>query len=98
MPPMPAMPTWSAPPALAPGEFGRFGNLRYSGRLRDIVNIEARGPGGVNVNEVGDSLVVVTSGDLSVRVALRQGGVGRAYAAPIPPPLSWIPSMRRKRW
>ena len=45
--------------------------LRYSGRLADLVNVEARSPGPVSVSEEGDSLIVVTAGDVVVRVAKR---------------------------
>jgi hypothetical protein len=52
------------------------GGLRYSGRLGSTV-IEARRPGGVDVLETGDSEVVLTGGDLSVRVALEPGATAR---------------------
>jgi len=45
--------------------------LRYSGRIGDLVNVEARAPGPVNVSEEGDSLIVVTAGDVVVRVTRR---------------------------
>jgi len=48
--------------------------LRYSGRLGDLVNVEARGPGAVNVSEVADSLIVVTAGSYVVRIARRAPG------------------------
>ncbi|MGD0485434.1 MAG: PDZ domain-containing protein [Gemmatimonadales bacterium] len=57
------------------------GGLRYSGRLGSTV-IEARRPGGVDVLETGDSEVVLTGGDLSVRVALEPGAVVRVRPAP----------------
>ena len=56
------------------------GSLRYAGRLGEAV-IEARRPGRVTVVETGDSEVVLTGGDLSVRVALSAPVVvGRAAA------------------
>jgi len=51
--------------------------LRYSGRLKDVVNVEVRGLGAPSVNEVGDSLIVVTAGGAEVKVALRAAGVRR---------------------
>jgi len=45
--------------------------LRYSGRIGDLVNVEARAPGPVNVSEEGDSLIVVTAGDVVVKVTRR---------------------------
>ena len=74
-PAMPAQPAEPPEPALAPEApspyrwHRSFGPLRYTGRLGDVV-IEARGPGGVTTTE-SDSEVVVTAGDLSVRLALR---------------------------
>jgi hypothetical protein len=70
-------PTAPAPPeapVVSPGVpappyvVARGGSLRYSGRLGEAV-IEARRPGRVTVVETGDSEVVLTGGDLSVRVA-----------------------------
>jgi len=63
--PTPALrgPAWAVSPP---------GGLRYSGRLGSTL-IEARRPGGVNVIETGDSEVVLTGGDLSVRIALEPG-------------------------
>ncbi len=69
-PAMPAAPAIAAMPPMSYREHRRFGPLRYTGRLGDVV-IEARGPGEVTATEVSDSEVVVTSGDLSVRLALR---------------------------
>jgi len=48
--------------------------LRYSGRVGNTV-VEARRPGGVSVIETGDSEVVLTGGDLTVRVAVEPGRV-----------------------
>jgi hypothetical protein len=48
--------------------------LRYSGRLGNTI-VEARRPGGVSVVETGDSEVVLTGGDLTVRVAVEAGRV-----------------------
>jgi len=56
------------------------GGLRYSGRLGSTV-IEARRPGGVDVLETGDSEVVLTGGDLSVRIALEPGSSWRVHPA-----------------
>ena len=74
-PPMPAMPPMSY------REHRGFGPLRYTGRLGDVI-IEARGPGGVTSTEVSDSEVVITSGDLSVRLALRPRATPRPARAP----------------
>jgi len=87
---LPAEPAMPAAPAIAPmppmsyREHRRFGPLRYTGRLGDVV-IEARGPGGVTATEVSDSEVVITSGDLSVRLALLPRAAPRA-AEPAPAP------------
>jgi hypothetical protein len=72
VPPVAAMPAWAppAPPATAYAWHRESGPLRYSGRLGDVI-IEARGRGRVTATEVSDSEVVVTSGDVSVRLALR---------------------------
>ena len=51
-----------------------LGGLRYSGRVGNTV-VEARRPGGVNVVETGDSEVVLTGGDLTVRIAVEPGRV-----------------------
>ncbi len=87
-PAAPAPPVEGVPaPAPAPlppmsyREHRGFGPLRHSGRLGDVI-IEARGPGGVTATEVSDSEVVVTSGDLSVRLAIRP----RSPAKPAPRP------------
>ncbi|HXY18694.1 MAG TPA: PDZ domain-containing protein [Gemmatimonadales bacterium] len=69
-PPMPAEAPMPPSPPISYREHRGFGPLRYTGRLGDVV-IEARGPGSVTATEVSDSEVVVTSGDLSVRLALR---------------------------
>ena len=80
----PALPT---PPAPAPApvapmmgyapvaplnyaEHRAFGALRYAGQLGDVV-IEARSPWAATATEVSDSEVVVTSRDMSVRIAIR---------------------------
>jgi len=73
-PPQPASPAIPAPPPpvavpVAPMPAGR---LRYSGRVGNTT-VEARRQGGVNVEERGDSEVVVTGGDLQVRIALERG-------------------------
>jgi len=88
---LPAEPAMPAAPAIAPTppmtyrEHRRFGPLRYTGRLGDVV-IEARGPGGVTATEVSDSEVVVTSGDLSVRLALRPRATPKPARAPVARP------------
>lgn len=51
--------------------------LRYSGRLKDLANIEVRSLAPANVNEVGDSLIVVTVSGVEVKVALRAAAVRR---------------------
>jgi len=75
-PPTAVMPSL-APPAPPPPTVWAWhresGPLRYSGRLGDVI-IEARGRGLVTATEVSDSEVVVTSGDVSVRLALRPRG------------------------
>jgi hypothetical protein len=86
MPPraVPAIPSPRAQPAPpAPGMMPQVGDaspLRYSGRLGSAV-IEARRPGGVDVMETGDSEVVLTGGDLLVRIALEPGGGVRVRPA-----------------
>jgi hypothetical protein len=71
----PMAPTPPTPPvaALAPLPPERLTSapLRYSGRLAEVVNIEARAPGRVSVDELGDSAVVVTAGSARVSVTLR---------------------------
>jgi PDZ domain len=77
LPPAAAAP--AAPPAapvapIPPESWNReAGPLRFSGRLGDVV-IEARGAGAVATTVVSDSEVVVTSHDVSVRIALRPKG------------------------
>lgn len=87
--PMPAMPAQPAEPATPPPvsyrEHRGFGPLRYTGRLGDVV-IEARGPGGVTATEVSDNEVVITSGDLSVRLALLPRAAPRAEPPPAQTP------------
>jgi PDZ domain len=86
VPPVPAMaPALAEPPA--PPAYGwsrASGRLRYSGRLGDVT-IEARGPGEVTATE-SDSEVVVSAGDLSVRLALRPRTPPPAPPAPARPP------------
>ena len=88
---VPAAPAAPAAPAIAPTppmsyrEHRRFGPLRYTGRLGDVV-IEARGPGGVTATEVSDNEVVITSGDLSVRLALLPRAAPRAEPPPAQTP------------
>lgn len=90
MPAEPAEPAETPEPALVPAppmpyrEHRGFGPLRYTGRLGDVV-IEARGPGGVTATEVSDREVVITSGDLSVRLALRPADTPKAAPTPRPP-------------
>ena len=68
-------------------EHRAFGPLRYSGQIGDVV-IEARSPFAATATEISDSEVVVTSRDLSVRVAVRPRPTPapRAEAAPKPAP------------
>ena len=89
LPPVAAMPAL-APPPRPPTAYAwhrESGPLRYSGRLGDVI-IEARGRGGVTATEVSDSEVVVTSGDVSVRLALRPRATPKAAprARPARPP------------
>jgi hypothetical protein len=49
---------------------GRVYPLRYSRDLRATARIEARAPGPVNVNEVGDSLITVTANGVEVKIQL----------------------------
>ena len=85
----PAAPVAPIPPRAWHREAGP---LRYSGRLGDVT-IEARGSGAVTTTEVSDSEVVVTSRDVSVRIALRPREAAprpapapRPSAAPTPTP------------
>lgn len=81
MPPQPAAAAHPPQPAQAPQVWapavptpmtpGVVYPLRYSNRLRNIVNVEARAPGPVNVTEVGDSLIVLSMGGYEVKVQLR---------------------------
>jgi len=64
-------------------EHRAFGPLRYSGQLGDVV-IEARSPFAATATEVSDSEVVVTSRDLSVRIAIRPRATPTPRAAPAP--------------
>jgi PDZ domain len=66
--PVAAAPPPPAPPTAADWERDA-GPLRYSGSLGDVT-IEARAAGAVTTTEVSDSEVVVTSHDLSVRIAI----------------------------
>jgi PDZ domain-containing protein len=68
-------------PPIPPGSWHRdAGPVRYSGRLGDVI-IEARGNGAVTTTEASDSVVVVTSRDVSVRIALRPARTPRPRAA-----------------
>lgn len=76
MAPMASMATTPPTPPVAavaplPPERLTSAPLRYSGRLAEVVNIEARAPGRVSVDELGDSAVVVTAGGARVTVTLR---------------------------
>ena len=86
--PTPAPP--AAPPAWAPTprawSVAPSAGLRYSGRLGSTL-IEARRPGGVDVIETGDSQVVLTGGDLSVRITFAPGEALRLR--PSTSPTSW---------
>ncbi len=70
----PAPPAAAAAP-IAPGHrwlAGSSAALRYSGRLGNTL-IEARRPGAVEVIELEDSELVLSGGDLSVRIRLAPG-------------------------
>ena len=69
----PSMPTPPVAVAIAPGRLmaGPF-PLRYSGRLKDVANVEVRSVGAPQISEVGDSLIVVTATGVEVKVQLRQ--------------------------
>ncbi len=60
--------------------------LRYSGRLGELVNVEARAPGAVNVSEIGDSVIVVTAGDVVVRITQRPAAMPAVAPAQAPAP------------
>lgn len=76
----PTAPTAPTPPTPPYTLFrGSGGLLRYSGRLGDAI-VEARARGPVNTDVIGDSEVVVSAGDLSVRVALRPRGRAPGYS------------------
>lgn len=79
LPTVPQPPMVFAPGAPAPSAGTTPARLRYSGRLGNTT-IEARRPGGVNVTETRDSVVVLTGGDLTVRIALEGARftIGRA--------------------
>jgi hypothetical protein len=62
-----------------------FGALRYTGQLGDVV-IEARSPWAATATEVSDSEVVVTSRDLSVRIAIRPRALPTPRPTPAPKP------------
>lgn len=84
VPPAPPQPPFVVSPGVAPAppRVASIAGLRYSGRLGNTV-VEARRPGGVSVVETGDSEVVLTGGDLTVRVAVEPGRVtfGRGSSA-----------------
>ena len=81
----PAAPLAPMPP-LTYREHRAFGPLRYTGQLGDVV-IEARSPWAATATEVSDSEVVVTSRDLSVRIAIHpRQPTPRAAPAPKPAP------------
>ncbi|HEY2806422.1 MAG TPA: PDZ domain-containing protein [Gemmatimonadales bacterium] len=66
MPPMP--PGYAGRGVTMTGPFP----LRYSGRLKDVANVEVRSIGAPSISEVGDSLIVVTVNGAEVKVQLRQ--------------------------
>ena len=75
VPPAPLPPPYGAFPGVAaPPRVRSIAGLRYSGRVGNTL-VEARRPGGVNVVETGDSEVVLTGGDLTVRIAVEPGRV-----------------------
>ena len=80
MAPMPPMPALAPVAPLSYREQRAFGPLRYSGQIGDVV-IEVRSPYAPATQE-SDSEVVVTSRDLSVRIAIRP----RATPTPAPRP------------
>jgi hypothetical protein len=84
------MPSVAPMAPLSYAEHRAFGPLRYSGRLGDAV-IEARSPWAVTTTEVTDSEVVVTSRDLSVRIAIRPVAPAPAVA-PTPRPRAAKPA------
>lgn len=88
-PTAPTAPTPPTPPTPPYTLFRGSGGLRYSGRLGDAI-VEARARGPVNTDVIGDSEVVVSAGDLSVRVALRPRGraPGYSYAYPSGAPIT----------
>lgn len=77
VPPVPpvavAVPSVPTPPAMAATAAARAAAfpLRYSGRLGEVVNVEARAPGSVVVSELADSAVVVSVGSTVVTITLR---------------------------
>jgi hypothetical protein len=82
VPAIPAMPPMAAIPPTPPmsyREHRQFGPVRYTGRIGDVV-IEARGPGGLTATEVSEGEVLLSSGDLSVRLTLRPRGPARPAA------------------
>ncbi len=79
---MPATPLPALAPVapIPPASWSReAGPVRFSGRVGNVV-VEARGPGEVTTTVVSDSQIVVTSRDISVRIAIRP------RAAPPPRP------------
>lgn len=75
VPPVRPQPPQPVSPGVAPvPPVVTIAGLRYSGRVGNTV-VEARRPGGVSVVETGDSEVVLTGGDLTVRVAVEPGRV-----------------------
>ena len=86
MPAMPAMPAMAPLPPTPPMSYREhrgFGPVRYTGRIGDVV-IEARGPGSLTATEVSDGEVLLSSGDLSVRLTLRPRATPRAVQPPPP--------------
>jgi hypothetical protein len=79
--PVPPAPIPAGP--LSEHDWNRLtGPLRYSGRLGDVV-IAVRGPGAVTTSQVTDTEVIITSGDMSVRLELQPRAAPRA-ARPAP--------------
>ncbi len=68
-----AYPSTPMPAVIAQGRVmaGPF-PLRYSGRLKDVANVEVRSVGAPSISEVGDSLIVVSANGVEVKVQLRQ--------------------------
>jgi len=76
-PPTPSVYVTSPMAGALTGVRGGVYPLRYSGRLKDLANVEVRALGAPTISEVGDSLIVVTAGGVEVKVALRPAAGAR---------------------